>query len=466
MFNKTAISIFAAIGISCIQAWGHGVDVRSLGAAGDGTNDDTPAFRAAIAEIAKQGGGTVHIPQGTYRITESLHLPTGITLRGENQRASRLLAPPGADFDLLKIDGAEDVIISDLSLMEENHGTAKPNGFGISINNGTKFLLVENVSVTGFSSGISLGRAEEKEVSQIIFRNCRTERSSRGFGFDLANCHTVLLDSCFAYEHWLDGIKFRRLTRDVTVRGGESSRNGLSRLSNPKWNGNGVDGYAGGNGFVIDGLVAEHNQGSGIYIKTGSAKVIGEGMVGNGLISNVRCRFNIGSGLDINRSGGDLPKGGDKLSVLLGDIVVSGGIFERNTRAGIYLRGRNLTLLAPIVKRNDNAGIEIASGGDITIIGALVSANSQAAAGKWPGIAINTAGDKATVRRLTIRDGVINGVDSEFLSDVDSVEGQTVWHKVAIQMSPNNNEITIEGMRMRNWTEPGPPVEGGIADEK
>lgn len=467
MFNKTVISIFSAICIHCVQAWGQGVDVRSHGAAGDGMNDDTAAFRAAIAEAAKQGGGTVRVPPGTYRITDSLHLPTGITLRGENRRASRLLAPPGVDFDLLKIDEAEDVVISDLSLMEENPGTAKPKGFGIAINNGTKFLLVENVNVTGFSSGISLGRTEEKEVSRIVLRNCRTERSSRGFGFDLANCSSVLLDSCFAYEHWLDGIKFRRRTRDVTVRGGESSRNGLSRLANPKWNGNGVDGYAGGNGFLIDGLVTEHNQGSGIYIKTGPRINGEEGVVGNGLITNVRSRFNIGSGVDINRSGGDQIKDGqDKLPPLFGDIVITGGIFEGNTRSGIYLRGRNMTLLAPIAKGNNQCGIEISSGGDISIIGALVSANSRTEAGKWPGIGVNIAGDKTNVQRLTIRDGAINGVDSANLSHVDSVEGETVWHKVAVQIAPGNSEIKIKDVRMQNWTQPGPPIEGEIADGK
>lgn len=439
------------------------LNVRSHGAAGDGKGDDTAAFRAAIAEAAKQGGGTVLVPAGSYLITDSLNLPDGVALRGAGRGASRLLAPPASGFDLLAVNAADAVTIADLSLVEESPRDAKGRGNGIAINDGAKFLLVENVNITGFLSGFSIGRAEKREVASVTLRNCRVERS-RQYGFDLANCRVVLLDTCFAYNNWLDGIKLRKLTQDVTVRGGESSWNGTSRLADPALNGNGVDAFAGGNGFVIDGLVTEHNQGSGIYVKTGAVQHMGDAMIGNGFITNVRSRFNIGSGLDINRSGGDRPNPQDgRIAPLVGDMVVTGGIFEGNTRAGIFLRGRNITLLAPIAKRNDKSGIEIASGGDISIIGALVSANSRAEPGKWPGIEVGS--DVAGIHRVTIRDGAINGVDSQGLADAESAEGQTVYHKAAIRLSPKSEDIRIEGVRMRNWTQPGDPVAGGAKQD-
>lgn len=40
--------------------------VRDFGAVGDGVTDDAPAFRAALAAAAENGGGTVRIPAGTY----------------------------------------------------------------------------------------------------------------------------------------------------------------------------------------------------------------------------------------------------------------------------------------------------------------------------------------------------------------------------------------------------------------
>ena len=54
-------------------------DVRDFGAAGDGKKLDSPAINAAIATCASFGGGTVHLPAGTYlcgsiRLTNNLNL--------------------------------------------------------------------------------------------------------------------------------------------------------------------------------------------------------------------------------------------------------------------------------------------------------------------------------------------------------------------------------------------------------
>jgi polygalacturonase len=68
-------------------ATGGWVDVRHFGAKGDGTTIDTPAFNRAIDAAAARGGGTVHVPAGTYacytirlksRVT--LHLDNGATI--------------------------------------------------------------------------------------------------------------------------------------------------------------------------------------------------------------------------------------------------------------------------------------------------------------------------------------------------------------------------------------------------
>jgi hypothetical protein len=56
-------------------------NVKDCGATGDGTSDDLPAFRAAIAKAA--GKGAVLIPAGTYRLVGHLVLPSNTVLRGE-----------------------------------------------------------------------------------------------------------------------------------------------------------------------------------------------------------------------------------------------------------------------------------------------------------------------------------------------------------------------------------------------
>jgi polygalacturonase len=54
-------------------------NVRSFGAAGDGTNLDSPAIDKAIAAAAAAGGGTVLVPAGNY-LSGSIHLQSNIHL--------------------------------------------------------------------------------------------------------------------------------------------------------------------------------------------------------------------------------------------------------------------------------------------------------------------------------------------------------------------------------------------------
>jgi polygalacturonase len=54
-------------------------DVRAFGATGNGKALDTPAINRAIETAAAAGGGTVHLPAGTY-LCYSIHLKSGVSL--------------------------------------------------------------------------------------------------------------------------------------------------------------------------------------------------------------------------------------------------------------------------------------------------------------------------------------------------------------------------------------------------
>jgi len=56
--------------------------VTDFGAKGDGTTDDTNAFQTAIDSATIQGG-TVHIPVGNYKISQTLIVPAGVQLKGD-----------------------------------------------------------------------------------------------------------------------------------------------------------------------------------------------------------------------------------------------------------------------------------------------------------------------------------------------------------------------------------------------
>jgi hypothetical protein len=66
-------------------------NVKTLGAVGDGSADDTDAFKASLDQAIKAGGGTILIPAGIYRLTERLQFNSSrIVLRGEGQGKSIL----------------------------------------------------------------------------------------------------------------------------------------------------------------------------------------------------------------------------------------------------------------------------------------------------------------------------------------------------------------------------------------
>lgn len=77
---------------------GSYVDLRAMGARGDGVSDDTKALRLAILaavgdESPLRTGGTIVLPRGTYRITNmvGLYAIEGLRLVGEGVGATRIL---------------------------------------------------------------------------------------------------------------------------------------------------------------------------------------------------------------------------------------------------------------------------------------------------------------------------------------------------------------------------------------
>ncbi len=67
------------------------IDVRTFGAKGDGTTDDTEAVRKAIASVTVEGG-VVYFPDGTYSLSGPLFVQTDRTvLRGQSRAATRLV---------------------------------------------------------------------------------------------------------------------------------------------------------------------------------------------------------------------------------------------------------------------------------------------------------------------------------------------------------------------------------------
>jgi hypothetical protein len=66
-----------------IDTW---INIRSLGAQGDGTTDDTDVFRKAVAQYR-----TIYLPSGQYRVTDTITLRPDTVLIGMHPSVTRIL---------------------------------------------------------------------------------------------------------------------------------------------------------------------------------------------------------------------------------------------------------------------------------------------------------------------------------------------------------------------------------------
>ena len=116
-------------------------DVRDFGAIGDGTTDDTEALNRALYQLYCVENNTqirraLYFPAGTYRITESLIIPTYAKLIGE-----------GADCSIILLDTSSD--ISSLSSYVARYGDSKQQtGVNIGTNNAVAPRNIEISSLT------------------------------------------------------------------------------------------------------------------------------------------------------------------------------------------------------------------------------------------------------------------------------------------------------------------------------
>jgi polygalacturonase len=159
---------------------GHGnkvsqvANVMAYGAAGDGITDDTTAIQAALQ--AKQAGGIVYFPAGTYRITQQLFFYSNQTLFFES--GATLLQ--GAAMDNLLM----------------NASTAEMGGY-----DATEHVIIRGATFDGGSYSTNNTLLGICHSRHITIANCRF-RNGYGTWHDLEinSSKHVLVDQC-----WFEG---------------------------------------------------------------------------------------------------------------------------------------------------------------------------------------------------------------------------------------------------------------------
>lgn len=241
-----------------------------FGATGDGVADDTSEIQAAIDALpAGDGsttsrGGTVYLPAGTYKISATLHLRSGVTLAGAGPGVSILL---NSTTDQTSVDApvsCTDITVRDLAISGSTSATA---GSAVLLSAGggggpQADIVLSNIHILGHFDSVVINNAVGGLLSRV-----RVTQAARDAFVSTGTMNSVAFDSVIA---------------ENSVRHGFNINCNQCTFTSPISTANGGDGFLFGNGGAADynrGITitsanVELNSGYGIRFQLGRGIVI------------------------------------------------------------------------------------------------------------------------------------------------------------------------------------------------
>lgn len=98
------------------------VSVKDHGAVGDGITNDSPAFQAAIDAVFGDGGGSVLVPRGRYRLAGSITVKSNVHLLGVAESVNEAVFNPDASWISTAVPFA--ALRSSVLLIDHGAGTS------------------------------------------------------------------------------------------------------------------------------------------------------------------------------------------------------------------------------------------------------------------------------------------------------------------------------------------------------
>jgi len=208
------------------QAFAKIYDIKNLGAVGYEKTNDSPAINKAIAQAAKDGGGTVYIPAGKYECY-SIRLASHITIYLESG-AEIIAAFPTAtegydeaepnefnkfqDFghshwknSLMWGIGLEDITICGPGLINGKGLTREESRLPGVGNKAISLKLCKNITLKDFSM-LHCGHFAllATGVDNLIIQGLKVDTNRDGFDIDC--CNNVRITDCSVNSPWDDAI--------------------------------------------------------------------------------------------------------------------------------------------------------------------------------------------------------------------------------------------------------------------
>ncbi|MEX0833623.1 MAG: glycosyl hydrolase family 28-related protein [Actinomycetota bacterium] len=209
------------------------VDVRAMGAAGDGVTNDTAAIQAAVNHLG-DAGGRVFFPIGTYKITSTVFLhegtclvgfPGGLDIPGNLLPGSRIDASAVTTSTAFQGPGNNagarftDLVIIGPAAAAAANGVTDNGYFGsVAINPGdfAASIHFENLWIKGFSNGIVLPYTHDVTLDSVLVDNARNHCLTVIGGLSLSVFGSAFSNAGFAGSEGTEAnVYFRKLSGDT-----------------------------------------------------------------------------------------------------------------------------------------------------------------------------------------------------------------------------------------------------------
>jgi hypothetical protein len=168
------------------------VDVRSFGAKGDGSADDTTAIQTGLNRILALGGGVLFFPPGTYNISSTLVLGAvqGLVIRGSGQRVTKIVQTNSSQGGItIGTAGAasNDVNMYDIQFIANSNLSP----VGVSLIRVNRSLL-SNVFISQFATGASY---TSSCTNILIANNSTIIGAASGLGVSVTSASTMAINN-------------------------------------------------------------------------------------------------------------------------------------------------------------------------------------------------------------------------------------------------------------------------------
>lgn len=394
----------------------------------------TATLNAALTSAATFGA-VVHV--GNHTLSASVSVPSGATLRGRNND-SRLVLPAGATYPAIDIDGQTDVKVERLRVTRAAATAA--NACAVRVRGASNRVDLIDVRAESLNSGFRIVGGEGSTpgvCTRVTMTRCRAT-SSDVYGFWIDDVDGLELAHCTSNVSGLDGVKLRKKTKNVTITGGWFT--GAT-------GGDGMDAYAGGESFTIQGASFSGNTINGLTIKCddlNKSDPTNYGLPRNITLTGLRCDNNGGNGLGIHRNGST----DDATEPLVARVTVAGGTFNGNTGHGLFIRSRQISLLGVLAANNQGNGIRV----EPTAFDIAIMAPQCAGNGRRDAV---TDGISVAGQRVQIFGGTSIGSDPDGATSDADLSAGTKYQRYGLRLEATATGAVVVGLTLKyNVTAP------------